>query len=223
MHDADEQSGKPESIKEDFLISMVRVIAEIGVNWRNLDEADKMIKEAANAGADIAKFQVYECKGFPIGSQLYNIALTQRDIAYLFYRCCSHGIEFLATPMYPAAVGMLDPFVERWKIRYMDRNNKEIIDLCSATGKPMLVSGKNMYCVPEYPPQKAPIIDLPGRFLGVSSHYPDINVVEKWGKQVDYLEVHVKRDNYDPAWCCPDNHVSITMSELAELCRRLKG
>jgi sialic acid synthase SpsE len=202
---------------------MCKVMAEIGVNWRNLDEADKMIKEAADAGADIAKFQVYENKGFPIGSQLYNIALTQKDIAYLFYRCRSHGIEFLATPMYPEAVGMLDPFVKRWKVRYMDRRNEDILSLCRSTGKEMLISGDNLYCVPEYPPQNAPIERIPEQYCGVSSHYPDINVVEKWAKQgIEYLEVHVKRDNYDPAWCCPDNHVSITMSELAELCRRLK-
>jgi sialic acid synthase SpsE len=201
----------------------MKVIAEIGVNWRNLDEADKMIKGAAEAGADIAKFQVYKTAGFPVGSQLYDIALTQQDIAYLFYRCGSHGIEFAATPMYPEAVALLDPFVKRWKIRHLDRNNEDILSLCRATGKEMLISGENLYCVPEYPPQNAPIDKIPGTFCGVSSHYPDVNVVEKWAKQgLDYLEVHVKRDNYDPAWCCPDNHVSITMSELAELCRRLK-
>jgi hypothetical protein len=72
-------------------------------------------------------------------------------------------------------------------------------------------------------PKQAPINKIPEGFCGVSSHYPDINVVEKWARQgLEYLEVHVKRDNYDPAWCPRDNYVSITMSELAELCRRLK-
>jgi hypothetical protein len=202
---------------------MTKVIAEIGVNWRNLDEADKMIRESSEAGADIAKFQAYKQDGFAIGSHLYSIALTQKDIVYLYHRCNSHGIEFLCTPMYPEAVEMLNPYVKRWKIRYFDRRNEEILSVCKATEKEMLVSGKNMYCVPEYPPIRAPIDKIPEGFCGVSSHYPDSNVVEKWARQgLEYLEVHVKRDEYYPSWCPRDNYVSITMSELAELCRRLK-
>jgi hypothetical protein len=202
----------------------VKIIAEIGVNWRNLDEADKMIKEVKEAGANIAKFQAYIGGKFPIGSQLYNIALDQKSIAYLYYRCCSNKIEFLCTPMYPDAVPLLDPFVRRWKIRYMDRKNEEILSLCRATGKEMLISGIDLQCEPEYPPLNAPITILPEKYCGVSSHYPDINFDEVWGNQgIQYLEVHVKRDEYNPPWCCPDNAVSITMSELEELCRRLKG
>ena len=215
---------------------MTKVIAEIGVNWRNLDEADKMIRESAEAGADIAKFQAYKQDGFVIGSHLYSIALTQKDIVYLYHRCNSHGIEFLGTPMYPEAVSMLNPYVKRWKVRYFDRTNAEIFDQIMEVDKeykPVLVSSDNpvgacerfkiLYCVPEYPPIRAPINKIPEGFCGVSSHYPDINVVEKWARQgLKYLEVHVKRDKYYPSWCCRDNYVSITMSELAELCRRLK-
>lgn len=40
--------------------------------------------------------------------------------------------------------------------------------------------------------------------------------------KLKYLEAHVKRDEYNPPWCPVDNAVSITMTELRELCRGLK-
>lgn len=206
----------------------MKVIAEIGVNWRNLDEADKMIREAARAGADMCKFQAYTAAEgpFAVGSQLYNIILDEMAVRYLYWRCRAADVEFLCTPMYPEAVPMLDPYVKRWKVRYKDRENREILDAIEKTGKPALISGKNIFCIPEYPPAYSS--HFPENWFagyeGLSSHFPDPYLDQRlveWGS-FEYLEVHVKRDEYNPAWCPPDNSVSITMSELAELCRRLK-
>ena len=89
--------------------------------------------------------------------------------------------------------------------------------------KTMLISGGNVFCVPEYPPIADLRIPQSG-YEGFSSHVPSwkwvqtMAVICGW----EYLEVHVKRDHYPDNYCPIDNAVSITMSELAELCRRLK-
>lgn len=204
---------------------MVFVIAECGVNWRDLVDADDMIREAAKAGADAVKFQAYQefPMSHPLHKELNCIRLDEQKVRYLYWRCQQHGIEFMCTPMYPGAVTLLNPYVKRWKVRYADKDNYALIEKCEDTGKEMLISGKNLYCVPEYPPQKAPINKIAGEYCGVSSHYPDTNVVENWTNQgLTYIEVHVRLDKYDPHYCPIDTPVSITMSELAELCRRVK-
>jgi len=202
------------------LITMrTKIIAEIGVNWRDLNEADIMIQEAVLAGADIAKFQAYPLDLFPEGTTLNAIALKPADMAYLYYRCHSHGIEFMATPMYFEAVAMLNPYVDRWKIRHKDAFNNDILIRAAMTNKPLLISGRNLYCVPEYPPLVQPIEEIPFPFIGVSSHYPNVPTLLYWAQQgLQYMEVHVKRDEHYGGWCPPDNNVSITMSELGDLC-----
>ena len=122
---------------------MVFVIAECGVNWRDLVDADQMIKAAAQAGADAVKFQCYKpnfndiCISnlpfHPRGKELNQIALDESTIRYLYWRCQQHGVEFMCTPMYPAAVAMLDPYVKRWKVRHADSNNHELLDAINRT------------------------------------------------------------------------------------------
>lgn len=235
---------------------MTFICAEIGVNWRNLNEADEMIREAAAAGANACKFQAYEkferwevnppqpgvvssmTEINPLADQLNAIRLNETAVRYLCWRCRAASVEFMCTPMYHGAVAMLDPYVKRWKIRYKDRYNESLIELCLRTNKEILISRekplerkewgdkiKTLYCVPEYPPARAPYF-TENWFVGhegLSSHFPDPYLVQRlieWGK-IQYLEVHVKRDHYPDNYCPIDNAVSITMSELAELCRRL--
>lgn len=224
---------------------MVYIIAELGVNWRNLNEADEMIRECVGAGADAVKFQAYKIYDeekptflyHPRRKELESIALTQSDIAYLYWRCRSAGVEFMCTPMYLDAVDMLDPYVKRWKIRCADKHNIALINKIAITGKPVLFSidedikypdkcGLVNYlaCIPEYPAR------VNGKELhgigcnGLSSHCPFpegiINVMRS--KSYHYLEVHVKRDHYPDGYCPIDNHVSITTSELKKICEELK-
>jgi sialic acid synthase SpsE len=221
---------------------MTFIIAECGVNWRDLVDADQMIKEAAEAGANAAKFQAFNQTQFTVGSFLYEHALKKEDIYYLYWRCQQHGIEFMCTPMYLDAVQMLDPYIKRWKLRFMDRNNVPLILMCAKTRKDILISGGNkgeskhmipFYCCPEYPPAHEPKIFAWGNtpamlqeagYKGYSCHIPNWKhaafAVEHNG--LDYLEIHVRLDEYEPHYCPVDAHVSITMSDLAMLCQRLK-
>ncbi len=227
---------------------MVFIAAEIGVNWRSLTEAKRMIGLAADAGADGVKFQAFlweHIKGLPREDELIELIPDKSDLDFLRSMADQAGIEFFATPMYPGAVDMLEAVgVKRYKIRYADNRNSELIAAIKNTGKPYLISCdcgyfENplpevisddherplfVYCVPEYPPEK---VMLPSTFSlfdtlfkGYSNHYPSIAVpLAAAARGAKYIEVHVKQDKYPEGYRPIDDAVSITFSQLKEFVR----
>lgn len=183
---------------------MVLIAAEIGVNFRTLSEAIKMIGLAKDAGADAVKFQVFReqnIKGHPREAEMLDISIELPFLKELKKTADGCNIYFFATPMYLEAVDMLDEIGVNWyKIRYADRNNERLISRVIQTGKEILLSCDReyvdkldadheprsvwlnlrpfhfIYCIPEYPPK---IIELPVNFTmknwyGYSNHYPSI-------------------------------------------------
>lgn len=225
---------------------MVFIVAELGVNFRNLHEAKRMIGLAKHAGADAVKFQVFQdahIRGHPREKELENIILERPYLEHLKETADSCGIEFIATPMFPEAVDWLEAIkVKRYKIRYADNKNVELIDKVTKTNKPMMISCDGdaliderlhdllikhrtiwMYCVPEYPPSKAVVPGGFDIFKGYSSHYPSIIVpLVAAARGAQYIEVHVKMDRYDPPWTPIDDAVSITFPQLGELVKYVR-
>lgn len=71
-------------------------IAEIGVNHNgSLDEALWLIDQAAGAGADVAKFQLWEPKSKP---GLADLALDHKQLEVCADYCHTRDIEFMCTP-----------------------------------------------------------------------------------------------------------------------------
>ena len=227
---------------------MVLIVAEVGVNFKNTREAEAMIGLAKRAGADAVKFQVYNkenlYKVFPGGDvlrdpkceQLMKIMLDKDKLQHLKNVADGAGIEFFATPMFPEAVDWLNEIgVCRFKIRYVDRDNKELITKVINTEKQVIVSCdfvdpnrtwtfidnvSLMYCIPEYPPKR---VELPQNFrvfTGYSNHYPSIvPPLTAAARGAKILEVHVKQKGTEPI----DGAVSITFEELTELVRLVRG
>lgn len=219
----------------------VFIAAELGVNWRNMVEARRMIGLAKDAGADAVKFQVYKpehVKGHPRQHELEDIILNPEKIKYLKQIADGCGIEFFATPYFLEAVDWLEEAsVKRYKIRYTDRHNPELLERIKSTGKPYIVScddplkdiyeidqnGILAFCIPLYPP---PIMIVPKGFElyhGYSSHYPSIvPPLVAASRGCAYLEVHLKVDKYSGGYKPIDDAASITFSQLAELCRLVR-
>ena len=227
---------------------MVLIVAEIGVNFGDIREAEAMIGFAKRAGADAVKFQVYNkenlYKVFPGGDvlrdpkceQLMRIMLDKEKLQHLKDVADGAGIEFFATPMFPEAVDWLNNIgVKRFKIRYADRDNTSLIDKVTGTGKPVIIScdyanpnnrsGFNtdtvslMYCIPEYPPEKIVLPQTFRVFAGYSNHHPSIvPPLAAAARGAMILEVHVKQRGTEPI----DDAVSITFEELTELVRLVR-
>lgn len=135
------------------------VIAEIGVNHGgDLALAKRLIDEAADGGADAAKFQTYKAQliasrhspaywdtgkeATPSQFELFRRfdAFGPAEYEALAAHCLLRGIAFMSTPFDLGAVAMLAPLVPAFKIASADITNVPLIRACAATGKPLIVS-----------------------------------------------------------------------------------
>jgi sialic acid synthase SpsE len=121
------------------------IIAEAGVNFRNFNEADELIRLCSAAGVNAVKFQAHSddiIYSLPndLSKHLKSIQLNEQNIRYLYWRCCQNKVEMMVTPFYPDCVSWINPYVKRWKIREKDNLNGTLIDTCLKTGKELLIS-----------------------------------------------------------------------------------
>lgn len=139
----------------------VYVIAEMSANHGGgLDNALKIVREAAQAGADCLKIQTYtadsitiDCKGedFLIhgglwdGYKLYDL-YSEAGTPYEWHlrikeECEKYGIDFLSTPFDNAAVDFLESIgCEAYKIASFELVDIPLIEYAASKGKPMIMS-----------------------------------------------------------------------------------
>ncbi len=222
------------------------LVAEIGVNWDgNFKLVEKMIQKSKDIGCNAVKFQAfneYMIKNHPHKKRLIKSAINKENISKIDEISKSNGIEWFCTPMYESAIELLDPYVNRYKIRESDgrsllkNKTTPLIEKILETKKQMIVSVnkspkksqfknnkkiKWLYCVPKYP---CSLEEVNFRkiieFDGYSNHVnnliaPLVSVV--LGSKI--LEIHVtnnKKINYF------DNNVSLDFNELEKLIKNIK-
>jgi len=198
----------------------MKIIAECGVNWSDLDQACEMIEKSKESGCDYAKFQLYDSetiKDHPLRDELTKLMLSRDDAQALVDFGESIGQPVFFTPMFLDAIDwiadMKRPFV---KIRYADRYNTELVDRALDVGVPVLLSAdhhyvayyrnpqiKLLYCVPDYPaspgdysvlPEDFTTGTYPGApvFAGVSDHTKGLEImVRSFWCGADFCECHV--------------------------------
>jgi sialic acid synthase SpsE len=219
------------------------VIAEIGQNHNgDIAVAIDLIKAAKKAGADVAKFQVYDARAlFPPKSENpwfdYNCSteLSKQDVFRLAEACDEVGIEFMASVFDVERIAWLEEVgVRRYKIASRSINDAELIGAVAATGKPLIVSLGHwkgpefptiraaqvdyLYCIAKYP---APFADLElesvdfARYSGFSDH--SLGTTAACGAFVLGARILEKHMTLDKNAYGPDHACSMTPSELAAL------
>lgn len=164
----------------------IEIVAEIGINWNgNVVNAENLINLAAECGADIAKFQLYDPRKRPDIDQhpckdvLLKSRLTKRHLHHFKNACDNAGIEFMCSVFDVDKVEWLESLgVKRYKIGSKSFYDEELCEAVIATGKPILVSWGhydpsketpnfvfsintyNMYCISKYPTELKDITDL---------------------------------------------------------------
>jgi len=157
----------------------MKIIAECGVNWDDLDQAKAMINKSRWALCDYAKFQLYNnnvIRVSPLRAELKERMLTKKDAQELFDYGKKIGQPVIFTPMFMKAVDWIAemgcPLI---KIRHAASNNERLINRALEVGVPVLISTddhyigikyvqqvhniqvqfvpqvKLLYCVPKYP------------------------------------------------------------------------
>jgi sialic acid synthase SpsE len=137
-------------------------VADIAANHDgNLDRAKMLIRLAAEAGADAAKFQNFRAPkivsdyGFKtMGSQVSHQAKWTRSVYEVYAEasipfewtpelravCDEVGIHYFSSPYDFDAVDMLEPYVPAYKIGSGDITWLEIIEYISKKGKPVILA-----------------------------------------------------------------------------------
>jgi len=220
------------------------IIAEIGQNHNgDMALAERLIRAAKEAGADVAKFQLYDAKAlFPPREQNpwfdYNCSteLTKADVGRLAECCAKIGIEFMSSVFDVERISWLeDVDVRRYKIASRSIHDRELIEAVAATGKPMIVSlgawkGPGLpqirapggvdylHCVSEYP---APLDHLKlsevdfGTHAGFSDHSEGtVAACAAFVLGARILEKHL---TFDKSAYGPDHMCSMTPDELRHI------
>ena len=136
-------------------------IAEMSANHGgSLENALKIVREAAKAGADCVKIQTYTADSITIDCDneyfkikgglwdgyklhdLYNDAGTPYEWHKAIKDECEKcGVDFLSTPFDPKAVDFLEELgVEAYKIASFELNDVPLIEYAASKGKPMIMS-----------------------------------------------------------------------------------
>jgi len=135
------------------------LIAEAGVNHEgDMDLAQRLIREAAEGGADAIKFQTYKASTIasknspsywdltkePTTSQFELFSKYDKfwkgEFEQLKEYCDQEGIEFLSTPFDLSSAAFLNDLMDGFKISSSDLTNKPFIEALCSYSKPILLS-----------------------------------------------------------------------------------
>jgi N-acetylneuraminate synthase len=129
---------------------MARFIAEIGSNHnRDSDRCLALVDAAASAGCAAVKLQIFRV------DDLFAAEALQRDpklaarrawefpielLGLVRERCAGHGLQLGVTPFSPWAVEAVLEHVDFFKISSYDLLRRDLIGMCAASGKPLILS-----------------------------------------------------------------------------------
>lgn len=131
------------------------IVAEAGVNHENdMATAERMIREAAKAGADAIKFQTYKAEKLAASDSptYWAESRTQREVFKQYDRfdekefvhlasvCKDSNILFLSTPFDNESADFLDPLLPAYKIASADISNVPLLRHIAKKGKPIIMS-----------------------------------------------------------------------------------
>lgn len=228
---------------------MITVIAEAGINHcGSLDRALKMVEAAADAGADVVKFQSFTADKLGYDEKLTaflrGVELSKDDHYKLKLKADKCGIEFMSTPFGPEWVDFLVALgVKRLKISSGKAKDRLFVKYARATGLPLILSNgmaneqeflssaayndTALYCVSEYPTPLHKVdfrkLQRLGDFfqtVGFSDHTQGIAAsVMAAASGAEVIEKHFTLDRRLPG---PDQICSIEPDELKQMVAEIR-
>lgn len=227
----------------------MKVIAEIGSNWKSIEDCTESIRIAADCGADAVKFQLYTHKElFGTEGQLAG-EMPAEWLPRLHATAANYDIEFMCTAFSPGGYRYIDSMVQTHKVASAELTHRDILETVNTFRKPVILStgGSSvteiedalswltscpvtlMFCVADYP---AKIIDFRklsqlrqhfgGRCkYGYSDHSIDVLNIPFMAK-LRGCEVIEKHVNFAWESNTPDAGHSLTEAEFRLMVKNLK-
>lgn len=226
------------------------IVAEVGSNWRDFNDAKDSISKAKACGADAVKFQAFTgaaLYGFPSTPVGEELELPLDWLPRLKEKADVVGIEFMCTAFSPELYDAVDPYVSVHKVASAELTHKRILEKLKALGKPVILStgasGKSdikeairilgdtplilMYCVAAYPAKLAnpwliPILRSEyGKLVGYSDHALDALVTPVVAANQGACVIE-KHVNFAEAES-PDSPHSLSTEEFKLMVRAIRG
>lgn len=123
------------------------VIADIGSNWTDIESAKSIIKNAAQAGVQAVKFQMFKTSDLYHKSAGVDFSKHELPVDWLpeLKKCAElYHLEFMCSVFSLEAAEAVNPYVVRHKIASSEVTNKALLDQVLGYGKPTLVSIGNI-------------------------------------------------------------------------------
>lgn len=216
------------------------IVAEISGNHNGeFQHALKLIRVASGARADAVKFQAFtmdeilglrgrgraprpwEAMTLPA---LYGKVITPAEwFPALFAEAKHRGLIPFASVFGTESLAMLERLdCPMYKIARPERDHLDLLRAVRGTGKPVLVSGRDIYCPGGYPctPEELRLSKLTLSWFGLSCHCPDPLVgplAVAYGAH--YLEAHLTLDD---GVATMDDCVNFTATQFAELVKLIR-
>lgn len=129
------------------------IIAEIGSNWKTLDDISISIQSAKNAGADAVKFQLYnefamygkwtivmqKAGGDFVRADMIGELQTEW-LPKMKAQCDRLGVEFMCSAFSPELYDIVNPFVNIHKVASAELSHIRILEKLRGYGKPVILS-----------------------------------------------------------------------------------
>lgn len=120
------------------------IIAEVGSNWHSFDDCRESIEQAAKAGADAVKFQLFTSHDL-YGVHLEDWAMKKWElppdwIKPLKLICDANKVDFMCTVFNPAKVLLVDPYVSYHKVASSDCGYEDLLRTISMSDKSVIIS-----------------------------------------------------------------------------------
>lgn len=221
----------------------MEIIAEIGQNHNgDMQLAKNLIKAAADNGAQVAKFQLYDAKalfrkeGNPWYDYNCKTELSRAQVEEMMKTCEQHRIEFMASVFDIERIRWLEALgVKRYKIASRSIHDEALIQRLCDTGKPLLISlglwnepdfptihtsadVGFLYCISNYPTSLEHLrfenVDF-AQYRGFSDH--TVGIVAAQVALARGAAVIEKHFTLDKALRGPDHAGSMTPDELNSL------
>lgn len=225
-------------------MSNMYVIAEVGSNWKTLDDCLYSVRMAKHCGADAIKFQYFtpmEMYGFE-----YSRPVQQPNLEAIKAECDAVNIHFLCTAFSVDSLLYVNRFVSAHKIASSDMCYVDLLVAASTTNKTVYLSTGGheldeiqramaivgprcipMYCESAYPayctdPLKFhAFINLADK-VGISDHSKEIFSIPLMAQSAGFvaIEKHVDFCDIDDA---PDHEHSLSGDDFKRMVDALKG
>ena len=212
---------------------MVFITAEIGTNWMgDYNLLEYLVKYCKRIGINAIKLQALSPELLERHSELPwypKASINRENIASIDKICKKNHMEWYCTPTYAESIDFLEEYVNIYKIRTLDNENKQLCDRVFNTGKKVIISSQkplryddkriiNLYCIPRYPTQfQEHNFNLMRKFDGFSNHCLNpMAILKAVMLGAKYIEFHITptKDMF-----ILDNHVSFTPEEATEIMR----